>query len=183
MSGISGGTPASSVQLPVQNLQSSFNTPVSTVTVAQNINNVQSNYDFLDSSGGAFLGNSQSANKFSGFPDTDNSGQTTSSVGPTIIPSNNSFRLRQRDSVSLPSQDAASGPTRVLPTYDGTEDLDVFFKKFEICIKNFNWTENEALSRLLSDSIQVQANTLISSLPFNFEMTCANVKTKLYTFL
>ena len=60
--------------------------------------------------------------------------------------------------------------------------MDVFFKKFEICIKNFNWTENEALSRLLSDSIQGQANTMISFLPFNFEMTYANVKTKLYTF-
>ena len=76
VSGISGETPASSMQLPVQNLPSSFNTHVSTVTVAQNINNVQSNYDFLNCSGGAFLGNSQSANKFSGFPDTDNSGQT-----------------------------------------------------------------------------------------------------------
>ena len=94
VSGISGATPVSSVQLPVQNLQSSFNTPVSTVTVAENINNVQSNYDFLNSSGGAFLGNSKSTNKFSGFPDTDNSGQTTSSVSPTIIPSNNSSRLR-----------------------------------------------------------------------------------------
>ena len=69
-----------------------------------------------------------------------------------------------------------------MPTYDGTEDLDVFFKKFEICIENFNWTENEALSRLLSDSIQGQANTMISSLPFSFEMTYANVKTKLYTY-
>ena len=141
------------MQLPVQNLQSSFNTPVSTVTVAQNINHVQSNYDFLNPSGGAFLGNSQSTNKFSGFPDTNNSGQTTGAVGPTIIPSNNSSRLRQRDPLSLPSQDAARNPNRVLPTYDGTKDLEVFFKKFDICIKNFNWTENEALSRLLSDSI------------------------------
>ena len=182
VSGISGETPVSSAQLPVQNLQSSFNTPVSTVTVAQNINNVQSNYDFLNSSGGAFLGNSQSTNKFSGFPDTNNPDQTTGTVGPTIIPSNNSSRLRQRDPLSLPSQDAARGPNRVLPTYDGTEELDVFFRKFEICIKNFNWTENEALSRLLSDSIQGQANTMISSLPFNFEMTYANVKTKLYTY-
>ena len=56
VSGISGETPVSSAQLPVQNLQSSFNTPVSTVTVALNINNVQSNYDFLNSSGGAFFG-------------------------------------------------------------------------------------------------------------------------------
>ena len=183
VSGISGETPASLVQLPVQNLQSSFNTPVSTVTVAQNINNVQPNYDFLNSSGGAFLGNSQSPNIFSGFPDTNNSDQTTGTVGPTIIPSNNSSRLRQRDPLSLPSQDAARGPNRVLPTYDGTEDLDVFFRKFEICIKNFNWTENEALSRLLSYSIQGQANTMISFLPFNFEMTYANVKTKLYTYL
>ena len=182
VSGISGETPVSSAQLPVQNLQSSFNTPVSTVTVAQNINNVQSNYDFLNSSGGDFLGNSQSTNKFSGFPDTNNSDQTTGTVGPTIIPSNNSSRLRQRDPLSLPSQDAARGPNRVLPTYDGTEELDVFFWKFEICIKNFNWTENEALSRLLSDSIQGQANTTISSLPFNFEMTYANVKAKLYTY-
>ena len=78
----------------MQNLQSSFNTPVSTITVAQNINNVQSNYDFLNSSGGAFLDNSQSANKFSGFPDTDTSGHTTSSVGSTIIPSNSSSRSR-----------------------------------------------------------------------------------------
>ena len=182
VSGISGETPVSSVQLPVHDLQSSFNTPVSTVTVAQNIINVQSNYDFLNSSGGGFLGNSQSTNKFSGFPDTDNSGQMTSSVGPTIIPSNNSSRLRQQDPLSLPSQDATRGPNRVLPTYDGTEDLDVFFKKIEICIKNFNWTKNEALSRLLSDSIQGQAKTMISSLPFNFEMTYGNVKNKLYTF-
>ena len=58
VSGISGEMPASSVQLPVQNLQSSFNTPVSTVTVAQNNNNLHSNYDFLNSSGGAFLVNS-----------------------------------------------------------------------------------------------------------------------------
>ena len=49
------------MQLPVQNLQSSLNTPVSTVTVAQNINNVQSNYDFLNSNDGAFLGNSRTA--------------------------------------------------------------------------------------------------------------------------
>ena len=38
VSGIPGETSASSVQLPVQNLQSSFDTPVSTVTVARNIN-------------------------------------------------------------------------------------------------------------------------------------------------
>ena len=156
-----------------------------TVTVSlafRNVLNVQSNYDFPNSTGGAFFGNSQSTNKFNGFPDMDNSGQTTSSVGPTIIPSNNSSRLRQRDSLWLPSQDAARGPNQVLLKHDGTEDMDVFFKKFEICIKNFNWNENEALSPLLSDSVQGQANT-ISSLPFNFEMTYANVKTKLYTFL
>ena len=34
---------------------------------------------------------------------------------------------------------------------------------------------------LLSESIHGQANTMLFSLPFNFEMT--NVKTKLYTFL
>ena len=45
--GILSETPASSVQLPVQNLQSYFNIPVSTVTVAQNNNNVQSNYDIF----------------------------------------------------------------------------------------------------------------------------------------
>ena len=181
VSRVSGETPVSSAQLPVQNLQNSFNTPVSTVTVDQDTDNVQTNYDFLNSSGGVFLGNSQSTNKFSGFPDTNNSDQPTGAVGPTIIPSNNSSRSR-RDPLSVPSQDAARGPNRVLPTYDGTEDLDVFFRKFEICIKNFNWTENEALSRLLSDSIQGQANTMISSLPFNFDMTYANVKTKLYTY-
>ena len=36
-------------------------------------------------------------------------GQTTSSVGPTIIPSNNGSRLR-RDPLSLLSHDAARGP-------------------------------------------------------------------------
>ena len=110
-------------------IYSSFTTPVGTVTVAQNINYVHSNYDFLNSIGGAFLGNSQSTNKFSGFPDTDNSCQTTSSVGPTIIPSNNSSRLR-RDPLSLPSQDPVRGPNRVLPTYDGTEDLYWIVKCF-----------------------------------------------------
>ena len=48
--------PTSAVQLPITNLQSYFNTLVSTVTVAQN-NIVKPNYDFINSSGGAFLGN------------------------------------------------------------------------------------------------------------------------------
>ena len=56
LSGISSEMPTSAVQLPIPNLQSYFNTPVSTLTVAQN-NNVQSNYDFLNSSGGACLSN------------------------------------------------------------------------------------------------------------------------------
>ena len=74
------------------------------------------------------------------------------------------------------------GPNRTLPTFDGTGDVEVFFHRLEFLIKTCEWPEKETVSRLMSDCLQGEAASMLTSVPKDFELTYLNIKKKLYTY-
>ena len=74
------------------------------------------------------------------------------------------------------------GPRRVMPVFDGTGDIDVFFKKFESIVTACEWPEYETISRLMTDCLQGEAASILLTVPSDFIMTYTNVKKKLYTY-
>ena len=74
------------------------------------------------------------------------------------------------------------GPNRTLPTYDGTGDVEVFFHRLEFLIKTCEWPEKETVSRLISDCLQGEAASMLTSVPKDFELTYLNIKKNLYTY-
>ena len=75
------------------------------------------------------------------------------------------------------------GPRRVIPVFDGTGDIDVFFKKFESIVTACEWPEYETISRLMTDCLQGEAASILLTVPSDFIMTYTNVKKKLYTII
>ena len=73
-------------------------------------------------------------------------------------------------------------PERTIPSFDGTGDLDAFFRKFEILIKNCNWTEQETLGVLLCDCLKGQAESLLLAVPSISKLTYHDIKTKMYLY-
>ena len=69
-----------------------------------------------------------------------------------------------------------------MPVFDGNGNIDIFFTKFETLVKTCQWSEQESISRLLSDCLQGDAATFLLSLPQDFEMTYSNFKKKIYTY-
>ena len=74
------------------------------------------------------------------------------------------------------------GPRRVMPVFDGTGDIDVFFKKFESIKTACEWPGHETISRLMTDCLQGEAASILLTIPSDFIMTYTNVKKKLYTY-
>ena len=74
------------------------------------------------------------------------------------------------------------GPRSVMPVFDGTGDIDVFFKKFESIVTACEWPEYETISRLMTDCLQGEAASILLTVPSDFIMTYTNVKKKLYTY-
>ena len=74
------------------------------------------------------------------------------------------------------------GPNRTLPTFDGTGDVEVFFHRLEFLIKTCEWPQKETVSRLMSDCLQGEAASMLTSVPKDFELTYLNIKKKLYTY-
>ena len=74
------------------------------------------------------------------------------------------------------------GPRRVMPVFDGTGDIDVFFKKFESIVTVREWPEHKTISRLMTDCLQGEAPSILLTVPGDFIMTYTNVKKKLYTY-
>ena len=101
---------------------------------------------------------------------------------PTPQPNNSSQQVSQTGSSAQLSAGNSRGPNRILPTFDGIGDVDLFFKSFEYCIESFDWTEGESLSRLLTDSLQGKAAEMLQCLPADFQMNYANVRYKLFSF-
>ena len=104
--------------------------------------------------------------------------------GPSPTLASDNLHVNQSDSSSAQlSAGSSRGPSRVIPTFDGVGDVDLFFKIFEFCIESFNWSEGESLSRLLTDSLQGKAAEMLQCLPADFQMNYANIKYKLFSFL
>ena len=103
--------------------------------------------------------------------------------GPSPTLASDNLHVNQSDSSAQLSAGSSRGPSRVLPTFDGVGDVDLFFKIFEFCIESFNWSEGESLSRLLTDSLQGKAAEMLQCLPADFQMNYANIKYKLFSFL
>ena len=74
------------------------------------------------------------------------------------------------------------GPNRTLRIFDGTGDVEVFFHRLEFLIKTCEWPEKETVSRLMSDCLQGEAASMLTSVPKDFELTYLNIKKKLYTY-
>ena len=60
--------------------------------------------------------------------------------------------------------------------------LMLFFRKFEILVKNCNWTEQETLGVLLCDCLKGQAESLLLAAPSIFKLTYHDIKTKMYLY-
>ena len=73
-------------------------------------------------------------------------------------------------------------PERTIPSFDGTGDLDAFFRKFEILIKNCNWTKQETLGVLLCDCLKGQAESPLLAVPSISKLTYHDIKTKMYLY-
>ena len=102
--------------------------------------------------------------------------------GPSPTLASDNLHVNQSDSSTQLSAGGSWGPNRVLPTFDGVGDVDLFFKRFEFCTESSNWSEGETLSRLLTDSLQGKATEMLQCLPADFQMNYANIKYKLFSF-
>ena len=74
------------------------------------------------------------------------------------------------------------GPNRTLPTFDGTCDVETFFDRLEFFIKTCEWPEKETVSRLISDCLQGEAASMLTSVPKDFELNHLKIKKKLCTY-
>ena len=74
------------------------------------------------------------------------------------------------------------GPRRAMRVFDGTGDIDVFFKKIESIVTACEWPQHETISRLMTDCLQGEAASILLTVPSDFIMTYTNVKKKLYTY-
>ena len=179
--GVSAETSNNQVNTPVQNLNTtSFNSPT------QNQNKRSYETSFLNICGGSLnpnAVNTPGSAKFMGRSPSQIMNQGTSyfsSPSPTLASDN--LHVNQSDTSAQLSAGSSRGPSRILPTYDGVGDVDLFFKRFEYCIESFNWSEGESLSRLLTDSLQGKAAEMLQCLPADFQMNYANIKYKLFSF-
>ena len=74
------------------------------------------------------------------------------------------------------------GLRHVMPVFEGTGDIDVFFKTFESIVTACEWPEHETISRLMTDCLQGEAASILLTVPSDFIMTYTNVKKKLHTY-
>ena len=178
--GVSAEMSNTQVNTHIQNLNAtSFNSPT------QNQNNTSHQTSFLNICGGSLNPNAVNTpgnSKLMGRSPSQIIKQGTSYFsGPSTLTSDN-LHVNQYDSSAQLSAGGFRGPNRVLPTFDGVGDVDLFFKIFEFCIESFNWSEGESLSRLLTDSLQGKATEMLQCLPADFQMNYANIKYKLFSF-
>ena len=112
------------------------------------------------------------------------------SEGKLITPGENMFFSGSRSHQNYRDNEAPQtidfvnqgGPRRVMPVFDGTGDVDVFFKKFESIVIACEWPQHETISRLMTDCLQGEAASILLTAPSDFIMTYTNVKKKLYTY-
>ena len=133
------------VNTPIQNLNAtSFNSP------SQKQNNRSYQTSFLNICGGSLnpnAVNTPGSSKFMGRSPSQIIKQGTSYFsGPSPTLASDNLHVNQSDSSAQLSAGGSRGPNRVLPTFDGMGDVDLFFKRFEFCIESFNWSEGESLA-------------------------------------
>ena len=179
--GVSAEMSNTQVNTPIQNLNAtSFTSPT------QNQNNRSYQTSFLNICGGSLnpnAVNTPGSSKFMGRSPSQIIKQGTSYFsGPSPTLTSDNLHVNQSDSSAQLSAGGSKGPNRVLPTFDGVGDVDLFFKRFEFCTESFNWSEGETLSRLLTDSLQGKATEMLQCLPADFQMNYANIKYKLFSF-
>ena len=69
------------------------------------------------------------------------------------------------------------GLNRTLQTFDGIGDVEVLFHGLGFFyIKTCEWSEKETVSQLMSDCLQGEAASMLTSGPRDFELTYLNIR-------